>query len=612
MPKNPEMHAGASYVLDDPVVSTDNGVLRAKDFDDVYFSVDDGLAETIHVFLGGNDLPARMKSASHLTIAETGFGSGLNLLAVMQIMATYPDLQMDFISVEALPLHIGQMKMVHDQFPILAPFAKELREKLPPRWPGHHCAGLLGGRLSLHLLYGEAEHVLAQSDFTADAWFLDGFTPAKNPAMWSPSVLAHIARLTAAGGSFATFTAASAVREGLTSVGFDVKKADGFGRKRDMLCGTKIGSVTIRQSPAKRVGIVGGGIAGASVVAGLRRRGAEPVIFDMADRLASGGSGNRLALQTPRLSVDHNPASRMSATCLGFAARLADQLGASRVKGIMSLDAPEREAIRHQKFRSQEWPNDLIRTFSSFEASRMSGAPINSDSMFYDMGRIVDPMAFVQELIGQSEVLYQFCVESVTQAANAVIVTAADGRTVEIDSLVLATGAMMGPLLSANNIHGVHLDVTSGQVSHMPVTKRSKGVVTGLSFGGYLTPAIDGFHELGATFDRSGALEMTEEGHLHNINLLPQSLQELFNPLSLDTFAGRVGQRASTPDRNPIMGMLSDRIYGLGGLSARGFTVSPLLGDMLAADILGRPNTLERSIRGLLDPYRFRMRSGRF
>ena len=187
--------------------------------------------------------------------------------------------------------------------------------------------------MRLHLLYGDANDTLANTSFSADAWFLDGFAPAKNPELWNRDLLLAIGRLTSAGGSFATFTAAGAVRQCLADAGFHVEKREGFGRKRNMLIGYKTlkGGLPANKSGTKightpsfgadrKVGIVGGGIAGAALAAGLTLRGVRPHIIEAGERLAVASSGNRLALQTPRLSVDHNLASRLSADCLSYAA----------------------------------------------------------------------------------------------------------------------------------------------------------------------------------------------------------------------------------------------------------------------------------------------------
>ena len=172
----------------------------------------------------------------------------------------------------------------------------------------------------------------------------------------------------------------------------------------------------------------------------------------------------------------------------------------------------------------------------------------------------------------------------------------------------------MADMLAQSGISGIALDVTSGQVSHVPATHHSEALSAGLSFGGYLTPAENGMHELGATFDRSGAMDLTDAATEHNLQLLPEALRAMFADVDQDMITGRVSQRASTPDRNPVMGRIGAGGHGvfvLGALGARGFTVAPLLGDMLAAEIMGRPVSLEPKTRQLLDPFRFRMRASR-
>ena len=614
MPRKPNTHDGSDYRLIPPEISVRDGVMRADGYDDVYFSREDGVAETRHVFLAGNDLPARMGQTSYLCVAETGFGSGLNLLALMAEMARFPDLHVDFLSVEAHPLDTDQMAFVHDQFPEMADYAAALRAAMPPRWPGQHVVALLGGRLSLHLLYGAADTVLPACDFRADCWFLDGFSPAKNPDFWSPGILQQIGRLTKAGGSVASFTAAAAVRHGLTEAGFTIEKRRGFARKRDMIVGHKVsgtGGASDARTSLARIGVIGGGIAGASVAAGLVRRGAEVMIMEAGPDLANAASGNRLALQSPRLAVDHNPASRLSATCLAFAAALSDKAGASVAAPVLALDWPAREAERHAKFRRQSWPDELAQDLSADSASVQSGVAIHLPAMLHDYGRVIKPAKLIAWLAERSSVTTDFGVASCTQNDHGITITADNGRQERFDAIVLANGAEMQELLMRFDCRGVALDVTAGQVSHLPATAESAGLGIGLSYGGYLTPAIDGLHELGATFDRHAAMEVTSAGHRHNLDLLPSGLRDLFAAIGPDSLSGRTSRRVSTPDRNPISGRLAERIFVLGALGARGFTFAPLLGDQLAAFMLGRAVSLDRPTRQLLDPYRFCDRASR-
>lgn len=190
-------------------------------FDDPYFSLAGGLAETRHVFLAGNDLPQRLRPGFH--VAETGFGTGLNLLALAQV-AQVP---VRFTSFEAFPLGMEELARAHAAFPELADLSAQLRA-------GWGAAQLQVGQVTAEVILGDARETLPAWQGRADAWFLDGFSPARNPELWSDALLAEIGRHTAPGGSFATYTAAGHVRRALEAAGFEVARSPGFAGKRHM------------------------------------------------------------------------------------------------------------------------------------------------------------------------------------------------------------------------------------------------------------------------------------------------------------------------------------------------------------------------------------------
>ncbi len=600
-------HKGANYQLDAPVVSRRDGVLRADDFDDLYFDALDGLAESQYVFIKGTQLPGKLRTSSHLAIAETGFGTGLNFLAVLDLLSGFPHHQIDYISYESRPLSPKIMAASHAAFPSLASYSAALLDNLPPRWPGLHLRHFNNGQVRLHLYYGAAEASLAESAFQADIWFLDGFAPAKNPQIWSPTVLNHIGRLSRAGGHLASFTSAGAVRGGLSAAGFSIQKQPGFGRKRDMITGVKAGSAA-ESTKSRTVGIIGGGIAGASVAAGLRHRGIDATILDAGPGLATAASGNRLALQTPRLTVDHNDASQLSASCLAFAAHCSDQAGATLADKVVSLDWPDREAARQDKFRGQFWPDDLLRAVDVDMATQHAGISLPMAGVVHDFGRVIEPARLCQHLAGSTPLIVDAMISDITRDDHGLMLMAEDGRRFSFDQIVVATGAGLPETLRQLAIAGVRVDITTGQVSHIPQQPALNALKAGLSFGGYLTPCHDGFHELGATFDRSGQAIGDQDAFCHNRDLLPPTLRDIL--LHLDSCSGRTSQRASTPDRTPVMGQLAEDIYVLGAVGARGFTMAPLLGEYLAAQIALMPNCLNQTIQAALDPFRFRLRRG--
>ena len=210
-------------------------VPRSEQFDDVYFSVQDGLAETRHVFLDGNNLPDAWQGCETFTICETGFGTGLNFLAVLQLLAVSP-VKLHYISFEKYPLSKSQIRDYLSHW-------SELREELEMLLSVYPdiCEGCFTVQCSenvkLTLFFGDVNDEISALDETVDCWFLDGFKPASNPSMWSVVVFKHMARLSAQGATFATFTAAGAVRRGLEAVGFEVRKVPGYGRKREMSLG---------------------------------------------------------------------------------------------------------------------------------------------------------------------------------------------------------------------------------------------------------------------------------------------------------------------------------------------------------------------------------------
>lgn len=211
-----------------PVFWRDGEVPVSARFDDPYFSLEDGLAETRHVFLAGNGLPGRFRDGFH--DAELGFGTGLNLLAALQAWraAGVPG-RLFYTSFEAFPMAPEDMRRAQGRFAELAPLAAELA----PLWRGGAQEITLPD-LRFTLVAGDARATLRHWPGVADAWFLDGFSPAKNPEMWQPELLAEVARHTARGGTAATYTAAGFVRRGLEAAGFSVSRVPGYGRKRHM------------------------------------------------------------------------------------------------------------------------------------------------------------------------------------------------------------------------------------------------------------------------------------------------------------------------------------------------------------------------------------------
>jgi tRNA 5-methylaminomethyl-2-thiouridine biosynthesis bifunctional protein len=223
-----------------------NNMPYSIDFNDIYFSTEDGLDETEYVFIQQNQLEQRFKSLQqdHFTITETGFGTGLNFLVTCQhwLRLAPANAQLHFISIEKFPLTLADLTHAHALWPQFAAISSELLQQYNLLKSGTNVFSMAGDRIKLALQVDDILHALPQITQKADAWFLDGFAPAKNAEMWSANVFVHLARLSQANTTFATFTSAGTVRRSLQAAGFNVEKHAGFGKKREMLSGIFLSS----------------------------------------------------------------------------------------------------------------------------------------------------------------------------------------------------------------------------------------------------------------------------------------------------------------------------------------------------------------------------------
>ena len=265
----------------------------SSSYDDVYYSREDGLAESHHVFLKGNDLPARWADfpGKSFCIAETGFGTGLNFLLTWQtwLQQAAPGTRLHYVSIEKFPLSKDQLARSLAPWRELQDLSEELLGAWPGRLPGQHRLLFEQGQVILDLWWEDVDPALADLAShgpVVDAWYLDGFAPAKNAAMWQASLYTHMAALSRPGATAATFTASGAVRRGLADAGFEVRKVPGFGRKRESITARLAatgGTVCYPEtpwhqardtaSPPSSVVVIGAGLAGCTEASALAQRG---------------------------------------------------------------------------------------------------------------------------------------------------------------------------------------------------------------------------------------------------------------------------------------------------------------------------------------------------
>jgi tRNA 5-methylaminomethyl-2-thiouridine biosynthesis bifunctional protein len=218
--------------------ATSDGTPFSTIYNDVYHTVHGGLAQARHVFLGGNDLPARWSGVNHFVICETGFGLGLNFLATWQAWReSRTTCRLHFVSVEKHPFHRKDLAELLAPYPELAPLVRDLLRHWPPLTPGLHRLHFDDGKLVLTLAFGDAQTLLPQLVAEVDALYLDGFAPSNNPDLWSPELLATLTRLCGSQATLATWSVSGKVRRALEQAGWQLKRRPGFAGKREMLVG---------------------------------------------------------------------------------------------------------------------------------------------------------------------------------------------------------------------------------------------------------------------------------------------------------------------------------------------------------------------------------------
>ena len=582
---------------------TEEGEPRSGRFGDVYFSRDDGLAETRAVFLEGCGLPDAWAGRSAFTVAELGFGTGLNIAALLDLWrrAGPRNGRLHIFSIEGFPLTAEEAERALSNWPELAPATQALIQAWPARTPGFHRVDLPDFNAVLDVAVGDAAWALAQWSGSADAWFRDGFSPALNPGMWSSQIMDLIAARSAPGARLATFTVAGAVRRGLSERGFVVDKRPGHGRKRERLeaCLTDAGSAPASEGRPV-VAVIGAGVAGASVVRALGDCGVRPVVFE-ADRPGAGGSGFPAGLVTPRLDAGDAGIAALHAQALERARHLyAATPDAVTGEGVLQLPQAPRDLARFDKIAAQPlWSQGAMRVVDAAAAALQAGEATDQGGLMMADACAVRPAAVLDHWLDGAD-LRQARVAALGRVAGRWRLSDAAGRVlVVVDQVVIAAGWGAHELLQSLDA-APRLSPVRGQADWV------EGVAAeAVAWGGYVAPTGRGVL-FGATHDRGDTdLAPRLADSARNLQTLAARLPELAERVAAGGAThGRVAIRATTPDRLPLAGALEAGLYILGGLGSRGLCVAPLLGEHLAALMLARPSPVPCDLGARVSPLR--------
>ncbi|MBB5747299.1 FAD-dependent 5-carboxymethylaminomethyl-2-thiouridine(34) oxidoreductase MnmC [Brevundimonas variabilis] len=581
------------------LVWADDGSPRSGRFDDVYFSTDDGLAESRAVFLAGCSLPEAWAGRKHFTVAELGFGTGLNIIALLDLWTRSGPSggHLHIVSVEGFPVSREEAARALANWPEVASVARHLLDAWPASQPGFHRVDLPDLNATLDLMVGDAADVLGRWSGQADAWFLDGFSPATNPGMWSQTVLDAIAARSAPGARIATFTVAGAVRRGLNERGFVVEKRPGHGRKRERLEACLPGSKPA-SAPSKRVAVIGGGIAGAALCRALTAAGQTPLLVER-EAPGAAASGFPAALVTPRLDAGDSVIAGLHAQALERAGDLYRQIPeAVTAESVLQLAPAPRDPARFAKIATQTlWQQDAMVPFGPDEASERLGEPVDASGLLMHAAFAIQPRPILEAWLEGVEKV-RCDIARIEPAVSGWILRDAGGQAVvEVDAVVIASGWGTAALLPS-----LPLAPVRGQADWV------YGIAPmATAWGGYVAPSPTGFL-YGATHDRDDVgTDVRPEDSLRNRATLSARLPELAKGLTGSEGQARAAIRATTPDRLPICGPVEDRpgLWVLSGLGSRGFCLAPLLAEHLAAMIAGTPSPLPTDYADRLRPSRF-------
>lgn len=568
-----------------------NGIPYSSAYGDCYHSASGALEQARHVFLAGSELPARWQQRDFV-ILETGFGLGLNFLATWQAWQQHPGRRLHYVAIEKQPFRLDDLKQLHARWPELALFAARLRAQWPLPLPGLHRLDF--GDIVLTLGFGDVQDLLPQLTLAADAIYLDGFAPAKNPEMWSDEVFAALRHLAAPGTTLASWSVLEDMMFRLSRQGFRLEKRPGFGTKRYRLAGCLPGAVTPRLTfKARRIVVIGAGIAGASVAHALARRGHEVVVSEAAAAPAQGASGNHLGVFRPLPALDDSRLARLlrAGFLLGrrqFAALDAVRLGWTGALHI-ARDA-EHEAIQRRIVAAHRLPAEFCRFVARDEASTLAGWPVELGGWWFPQAGWINPPSLVRALLADIEVRYNQRIDTLD--------------AIDADEIVLANGIDAPTLVPQFKLP---IRVGRGQVSHVPEAATPPFGIVATRLG-YVTPALDGMRCAGATMasgDRDPASRLADHvENLHRLDMLLPGFGRNLDPAALD---GRVSFRPMSPDRLPIVGPLSASagLWIIDGFGARGLVFASICAELLASRIGGEPLPLENDLVAALAPARF-------
>ncbi len=601
------------------LVWDEGGRPLAPAYGDIYGPREGARQQAEHVFAGGNRLASRfaaLAGGDFFTLGETGFGTGLNFLTALRVFgqAAPAHTCLHFVAVEKHPMTADEARRALAG--VAEPAAMEsLLAQWPPPLPGTHrlIFALDHGRSAhLTLLHGEAADVLAKADVGrgVDAWFFDGFSPQKNPAMWSAEVFAQAARLSRAGATFATWAVAGQVRAHLTAAGFAWGKQPGFGNKREMLAGVFSNGSDKMPRPCKTALVIGAGISGCAIAWSLAQRGVQVKLVD-AHGIGQRSSGNAQGLVQPMFSGVDTLEGDFARAAFWFSVRRLAQLAPDlwHPTGSLWWREPHNFLRFLRRVNNLNWPAHYLRGVSQAQASAIAGIPIPSDAVHCPVAGWVEPVRLCARLAEHPRITFERREVARIQGDEAdwVVIAAAEQAPRLVASLaagaVGASGALDSPL-PRFALHPVR-----GQSISVPAVAASGPLQCVLHFGHYVVPAHGGRHTVGATHQEGDLDVVCRPGdEIELLTAVDAALPALAGIWADAPRTTRAGLRCQVADRLPVVGSLPGhpQVALLTALGPRGISVALLGAELLAAQMMDEPLPVPQAWAEAVGPARLK------
>lgn len=633
----------------------------SEQFGDIYFSPENGLEETKHVFIEGNNLTQRWsdpKLRTSFSILELGFGTGLNFLTTWKEYSEHKNrFRLHYISIEKFPLNKDEISKALSVFPELQKIQEEFLSSYENLIPGMNYFRFLNGRIHLTLYLGDVANALVEISGKVDAIFLDGFAPSKNPDMWEESILIHLRRVSTTGTTFATFTVARMVRDSLTVCGFELEKRPGFGRKREMLVGTYSPKETeteesySKEKPwckrsfsrreTKTATILGAGIAGTALAYSLSQRGVQVTLIDPSG-IANEASGIPGAISHPHITKIPTPTSLFTLRAFRYALQFLSSFADTKefkTSGLFHGVTEEMSSERLKKGLEDHQLSEEIVVWKETSNDPQNKSDLEKemgDGIFFPKGFWTQPNSLAKRLIDRPSIKFNQKTAIAVQPSGSGWKTTFSESEEELhsDSVIFCNSYGIGELLDAI-VGEVFLPIKKvrGQLLVLKETESSYRLPNILCAEQYLTPSIEGEHILGSTFDE---FDLDPKPRSKDTEELLRYVQNKYPSLDWNkesVLSEKVGFRAQTPDRYPILGPVVlpqeftkeykgidlprnrnksypnlktvPGLFIFGALGSRGILSSFLGAEILASLILDEPAPVENTLLESLHPVRF-------